>query len=464
MTYIKIKDKTMKKIAYICILALTLASCATMQQKDTDNFEYYTLTNGIPLIVNKTDSSQIVSLQISVSGGSALINPEYSGLESALFDMMTMGSTSYSYDEIKQVRYETQGSIYSSSNQLGSILGLVSIDYYFDDLLPILIDGFLHPSFNEDEYTTLMTSLSQGLQYKMEDPNSFLSDLIVKTRYKGHPYETSSVATIESIENITIEAMKNHLESMHISDKISIVAVGNFDGKDLVNTLNKTLGRLQSSDFDVPEIPPASTGGEAIVVGLESAQGSGYIAYTVPAPLPGSNDEIAFRIAADIYGEVLFNLVREHYGATYSIGASYIYSKAPFGNVRVYKASDLENIVSYIEQAETLMADNKLISGKDDGGNFIYESIEDRLEGYKNTLINGQFYSSQTNAAISTQIISSMLMFDNPEHYKTFTERVRAVTTEDITRVFRTYWVNGEKQWFAVTGIGEENKFVIEDR
>ncbi len=452
----------MKKILLLAILSIFILSCASLPTKSKSSFEYYELANGIPLILNKNDSNQIVSLQISVKGGTSLLSSEYSGLEGSLFQMMTLGSKNFPYEEIQKTLYKTQGSIYASSNQLGSILGLVSIDYYFEELLSIFLDGFLNPSFESQEYTTLMTSISQSLQYRREDPNTLLTESITEERYKNHPYETSSNVTVDSLSNITIENMKAHLDEVHDASKIAIIAVGNFNGSDLVRKLNTTLGLIESEENIYPIIPPATIGGETKLIELESAQGSGYVAYTVPGPNPGTKDEIAVRIAADIFSEILFNLVREHYGATYSIGSSYTYSKAPYITTRAFKVSDLEHISSYINEAEKLMYSNNLISGKDDRtGEFIYDTIEDRLEGYKNTLINSQFYSSQTNASISNQIVSSLLMFENAETYLNFTERVRSVDSQDVKDAFSTYWIGGEKQWFVVTGIGEKQRFFV---
>ncbi len=453
----------MKNFILCILIIIVTASCSSIPENDASAFEYYELENGIPLIVNKTDSSQILTLQISVKGGPALLTPEYSGIESSLFEMMTLGSDAYPYSEIQKILYNTQGNIYTSSNQLGSTLSLVSIDYYFDELLPVFIDGFLHPLFTEQEYTTLMAGISQALQYKAEDPNTVLTESIIKARYENHPYEASSSVTKDSIKNITLENMKKHITEVHNAARLTVIAVGNIDGNKLVNELNATIGQLGKSATSSPNIPPAKMDGETIVKEIESADGSGYVAYTVPAPIPGSEDEIAFRIASDIYSETLFNVVREHYGATYSIGASYTYSRAPFGTVRAYKVSNLENIVTYITEAEKLIAKNSLISGRDERGNFIYDTIEERLEGYKNTLINSQYYSSQTNAAVASQISSSILLFNDAQAHLDFTQRVRNVTSQDVLDVFNTYWVEGEKQWFAVTGVGEESRFLIND-
>ncbi len=457
------KNKLIKR-AFILLLFFifisTIISCATLFKKNGANtFEYYTLTNGIPLIVYQNNTSNVSSLQIVVEGGSALLEPEYSGLENSVFEMLSSGSKHYSAEYIKQILYDTQGSMFSSSNEIASVLGLVSIDYYFDSLLPILIDSFLNPIFTASEFETHMRILSQELQYSLNDPNAFLNKTVLEERYSNHPFETRPNVTQESLKNITVVKMKEHLIKIHNASKITIVAVGDLDGEKLVSVLNKEIGQLEKKEYNPIKIPPASTGGQAIIKELEGAQDSGYVTYTVPAPKPGGNDEIAMRLASDIYSEILFNVVREQYGATYSIASSYSNSLAPYVTVKAYKVSDLENLSTYILEAESLMKRNTIISGKNTHTNeFEYTTIEERLEGYKNSLINTQFNTSQTNAGISAMIINSLLMYDDPEYYLNFTARVQQTSAQDVKNAFNTYFLS-EKQWFAITGIGQQEEF-----
>ncbi len=454
--------KKYTKILLATIVAFTLFSCASVPTSTSEKkeFEHYTLDNGIPVILNKTDSSQIVTLEIAVLGGTTVMSPEFAGLEEALFNMMTMGSNLYSYDYIKQEQYSKLSGLVANAYKNGSSVGLTTIDYYFDDLLPILIDGFLNPSFGEQEYQTIMTVTMQQLQQSSQDPMSLLNETMSNTLYKDHPYQTNASATVDSYQNITIENMKNHLASIHNAKRIAIIAVGNFDGEELVAKLNPTLGQLPSDDFTMPEIPAISPDGEPIVQGLAAAQGTGYITCTMPSPMIGSSEEMANTIAANMFSEVLFNVVRENYGSLYSVMAQYTNSKAPFNLILGYMVSDPQNIASYIEEAKQVMASGNLISGRDaTTGEFLYSTIDERLEGHKNKLLNSNFYGSQTNSDIASSMVSSLFMYNDAAEYTAFTQKVREVTAEDVQNVFNTYWMSDKMQWFAITGQGEEELF-----
>ena len=450
------------KIVFLLAIASTIFSCTSMPEKTNakKEFEHYTLDNGIPVILNKTDSSKVVTLEIAVLGGVTVVEPEFSGIEESLFNMMTMGSESYTYDYIKQEQYSKLSALTANVYRNGSSVGLTTIDYYFDELFPMLVDGFLNPSFGEQEYQTVMTVIMQGLQQSAQDPMTLLNETISKTLYKDHPYQTFSTATMESVQNITIENMKNHLANMHNAKRIAIIAVGNFDGEELVAKLNPTLGQLSGDDFSMPSIPAISPNGEPIVQGISAAQGSGFITCAMPAPMTGSDEEMANTLVANMFSEILFNVVRENHGSVYSIAAQYANSNAPFNLILGYMVSDPQNIVAHIEEAKQIMASGKLISGRDPiTGEFIYTSIDERLESYKNKLLNANFYEAQTNNGIASNMVSSLFKYNDAAEYTDFTRKVREVEAEDIQNVFNTYWMSNESQWFAITGTGEEDLF-----
>lgn len=444
------------------VALLTLFSCAsTPNAKNTEKqFEYYELENGIPVIINNTDSSQVVTLDIVVKGGKALLTPEFSGLEEMLFNMMTVGSKKYTYNDIKQIQYLTSTGFTAEAMNNGSCVGITTLDYYFDQAFDMLIDGFLNPTFDPEGYQVLQTVMIQQLQQTMQDPMSILLNTMYDSVYEGHPYEAQSTVTVDSFQNMTVENMQKLLPQVYNANRIAIVAVGNLDGKALVEKLNSTIGTIEGNEFIMPEIPEISPSGEAVISGSPAAQGTGFVTCALKGPAAGSKDEMANRLAANMFSEILFNIVRENYGAVYSINAQYTGSKAAFNYILGYMVSDLENFTTYIDEAEKIMSQGNLISGRNaTTGEFEFSPIEDRLEGYKNTYLNSKFYGEQTNSAIASSMARSLLNFDDAEEYLHFTQKVRSVTAEEIVAVFNTYWTTENIQWFAVTGQGEEQNF-----
>ena len=420
-------------------------------RKDVREFR---LSNGIPLYVRKNTANRKLSLSVIVKGGTSYLSPETSGLEKALFDMMTRGSEKYTYDELRALAYETGFSILPQVSREGAVLSMSCIDYYFDKVLPVFADAFLHPSYNPQQYKNLMTDYAQEMQRLESDPESMLAYRMTRTIFKDHPYATSSSVKPESIGNITVEAMRFLHERDTDARRIMIVAVGNYDEKKLLKKLDAAFGSIPTRSYDLrsPDVPPLTVSGEPIVIGSKAASGTGYLEKAMSGPSLFDDDMLAASLAASMYSQVLFNVVREKYGACYSPSASVIPMRAGLANVFIFKASDLANVVRYEKEAQAIFASGKVIDGKNDDGTYIFSSVADRLRGYKNQYVNSFYASSVTNAGVASRLTYSLLMFGDPYAYDEKIAELFSVSADDVLRAFRKYWVAGGGRWFCVVG------------
>jgi len=445
--------KTVAATAFVFFISQTLYAQNSLLTKKK-------LANNIPVYIMQNGSNRMYAVYIVVQGGTSLLSPDKSGLEYALFSMMTVGSEKYPYDELKSIEYKTKSTVSRASLNEGSILELNCIDYYFDTMLPVLADGFLHPSFDQEQYENLMKNFRQNIQEMNTEPGSILMYNVEKTLYKNHPYETMTTVTEDSIDAITIDNMKKLHDTLLDANRISIVAVGKFNEKSLLNKLNKTLGKIPSSGkpFVPATVEPIVVGGKPQVYTSPSAAGTGFVLQTFSSPSIESDDYVPSCIAANMYSELLYGIVREQYGACYTPSSSVVSSKAPFGMVLLYQVSDLEHCASYVAQAQSLMQQGKIISGKSFDGSFMYADIGERLEGYVNSYLNSKYQGMQTNRGVAAKIAGSILQFNEPEKYLSLMKQARTVTADDIVRVFTKYWCSQGSQWFAVVGPADKEK------
>ncbi|MCI1208996.1 MAG: insulinase family protein [Treponema sp.] len=455
----------------ICICAAAallfiLSGCVSTEGKGENSFspdvklENYTLNNGIPVYIKKNTANRLYALDIVVTGGSNMLSPEKSGLESSLFTMMTKGSDRYPYAEIQKIEYETNIGLSSYSLNEGSLLGISCIDYYFDRTLPLLVDAFMHPAYEDQQYQLLLQSARQSIQQRKNDPSSILYETAVKQIFKNHPYETRVNVTEDSLGNITVSDMKALHKTLMDAKRISIIAVGNIDGKALVEKLNKTIGTIPALEesFIPVSVPLQKISGDPVVVSHPSAEGTGYIARVLALPAIDSADFIPCCIASDIYSEILFNIVREKHGACYTPGSSVYATMSPTAFEYISKASDLQNITKYMAESRDLMVQGTLIAGKNKDGSYKFVPIDDKLEGYKNSFLNSQYASVQTNEGVASRMAVSLIRLGNTEQLDKISAKAEQVTAADIERVFKKYWVNNTSRWFAVVGPGDEQK------
>jgi zinc protease len=429
-------------------------------QTESGTVTEYTLTNGIPVYVDHSSANQIDALYIAVKGGTAHLTPDTSGLENALFTMMARSSAKYDFAARQKLLFDKRASINVLSIREGTALYLSCIDYYFDDMLPALVDGFMNPSFEQKVYDNTMTEYNQNIQSMMNNPESLLQYKASQIIYKDHPYLTSSGVTPDSINNITIDNMKKLLPQILDASSLFVVAAGPLDGNKLIELLNKTIGMIPASGKvpDVQNIQPVALSGEPVVLTHSSAAGTGFIARVFASPVVTSDDFMPAAITADIYSSILYNVVREKHGACYTPYSDIDASMAPVGMEMLYRASNLTGFVPYMDEARTLMVQGKLIDYVNPDGSYSYTTIEDRLEGYKNSFINRTYSSQETTAGVAGRLCRSMLRYGDVTASERLTAKVKDVTAGDVARVFKKYWVDGSSRWFAVVGPDDEKK------
>ena len=152
--------------------------------------------------MNTDVPNQVNAVYIVVEERTEHPGPEYSGLESSLFEMMTYGTKKYRYEIIQALGYKYQSSIGHYSLYSGSVFTLNCINYYMDEILPVYLDCFINPSFDEKQFALLKQHLLQSITSSKNSPDSILFDTIRKQVYKDSPLLTSTSVKEESFDNM----------------------------------------------------------------------------------------------------------------------------------------------------------------------------------------------------------------------------------------------------------------------
>lgn len=413
------------------------------------------LKNGIPVYYKKQNSSRINSVAIAVRGGISHLTPQTSGLEDSLFTVMSACSEKYDYAYHKTFEFETGSALTASALRDGTVLSLTAIDKYLHDALPVLTDGFLNPSYEDVVMTTIDNSLKQKVQSMLNDPQSILGYEAGNSFYKNHPYQTKTSVRPESLESITVQNMKKLHKEILKSENIFVVIVGNESPKKIIAELNKTLGTLEPSGekpYEPSEVPPVKISGEPVILTHPAAQGTGYVSRFFAGPSVTSPDFAAAELASSMYSTVMFNVVREHYGVCYTPGSFNGSGRASVCEEYLFKLSNPEIFVKAMDEARSYMADGRLIESLDSNGEYVFASIKDRLQSYKNKYINSTYASASTTGSVASNIAGNLISFNDLAFDRKLDERIMAVTEQDILEVFKRYWIEEESQWWIMAG------------
>ena len=206
------------------------------------------LDNGLKVIIVENHKLPKVSFQLFIDNPPMMENDKV-GISDFLGDMLGSGTADYSKSEFD----ETVDFIGASFFPNGNGFFASSLTKHSDKLLTLLKSVINSPSFPESEFERIKNQYLSGLSANKSDPNSMASNAGNVINYgKNHPY--GEIMTEASVNNITIEDIKNHYNTSFKPNNAYLVIVG-----DVTEDKAKTLANTYFGDWKATQYPIKAT-------------------------------------------------------------------------------------------------------------------------------------------------------------------------------------------------------------
>ena len=431
------------------------AALSDFARENLKSFTTFTLSNGIPVIVKRNDANRIQHLSLVLAGGSLLQTPESAGIESLALSTMARGSATYRYEAIQDLLDETSSAISAGAAFEASSYSLNTLDKYFARLLPVWADTLVNPAFTDKDFDQVLSDAKLALQAKEQNPWA-KAGLVMNTElFKGHPYAATPEGTKNSLAAAKLAAVRNWYASSFSANRIFVVAVGNFDPAALRKDLDATIGRIPNRNIALPgKAPPVPVPQTNKLIKQEYPQskGIGYLRGDFAAPSPEGSDFMATNVAMKMLSDLLFNVVRDKYGATYTPGSYIRAFNANYGSLTIFKTKVASEVKAYIDEAIASLAAGYCMSVDPTAseGAEPRMPIADALPIYKALFLSEYYEKQQTNAAVAGQIAGSVLASSDYRNYLLDTDRVRAVTPQAVSAALKKYVLDGKFTWVVL--------------
>ena len=229
--------------------------------------EEYILENNLKLIYNHTES-ELSSICISVDAGAGVESEKY-GIAHVTEHMVYKGTLNRSEKKIN----EDLTNIFGFNNAMTNYPYVI---YYGtllkDDLkkgVELLSDIVINPSFQEEGFKEEMSVIKEELKEWDEELEQYCEDKLFLNSFKNRRIKYPIIGTEESLDNITLEDIKEFYFKYYFPGNISIVvisALGFNEVKDIVSEYfgkwsslyNKKEYRnkinLKSIDYEAPKL------------------------------------------------------------------------------------------------------------------------------------------------------------------------------------------------------------------
>jgi zinc protease len=451
------KDKTMKRFFFLLLPALFLTLLASAQLDRSvrpqpgpapliqlGDFETFTLGNGLKVIVVENRKVPVLSFQLTLDVD-PVMEGDAKGYVSLAGSLLRDGTTNRSKEEID----EAIDFIGASLNTYSTGIYASSLTKHKETLLDLMADVLLNPSFPESELQRSITQNISGLATVRTDPAAMVRNVSTALVYgPEHPY--GEITTEESLNNVTLDMIKQYYNTYFRPNVAYMVIVGDTDAKEARKLMEKYFGKWKQGlvpkhTYETPQAPESNR--VAFVDRLGAIQSN--LSLTYPAELPpGHEDAIKVSVMNNILGGGVFSgrlmqNLREDKGYTYGARSNLSTDRLVS---RFSAGAEIRNSVTDSTVVEIFYEMDRLRNEPVD---------EETLQLIKNYM-TGSFARSLESPRTMANFALNISRYNLPEdYYVTYLEKLNQVTVADVQQVAQKY-LKPEQAYIVVAGNKDE--------
>ena len=389
------------------------------------------LDNGIRLIVKENPSLPLVTIQVSFLGGVRFEEEFQNGINSFLAVMVTKGTRNQSSLEIAKKVERMAGSLngFSGYNSFG--LTFTFLSQHFEEAFHLLTEVIRQPSFDREEMEKRRRLVLASIQQQEDELGRLVFKLFRKTLYEKHPYRMDPLGTLDSVQKITQNDLKEFYQRVALPENMVFTVVGDVNQNQVLLAVKKGFGDLKKESLSTPSIlqePPLQTKRRAEIVKTKEQAHFvlGFLGISYHHPDRYALTVLEAAIAGQ--GGRLFSELRDKQSLAYALSFMAQPNLDP-GFIGVYMGTHPNKLETAIEAVLT-----ELKKVKEKG------LTEEEVERAKKYLIGNFEIGLQTNGAQANQMSLDELYGLGFDQYQTYPQEIQKVTREDVNRVAQKYF------------------------
>lgn len=446
----------MKKIILSLVIALTTVSlyaqidrtrmpeagpAPTINLEEPTRFE---LKNGLTVMVVENHKLPRVSIQLSIDNPPSL-EGEKAGVSSLAAGLLGNGSTNISKDAFnEEVDFLGASLNFGASSAFAS-----SLSKYFPRILELMADAAINPNFTEEEFQKEKEKLLTGLKSQEKDVSAMAGRVQSAIAYgKEHPY--GEFATEETVNKVSLEDAKKFYQTYFNPNNAYLVIIGDVDTKAVKKLVKKHFNSWEKGAQVLTnwKNPVASNEATINFIDMPNAVQSEVSVQNVVNLQMKDPDYLPTLMANRILGgggsARLFQNLREDKAYTYGSYSSIGNSKYVPSRFRAY--ASVRNAVTDSAAVQILEEIQKITS----------EPVTQKeLDAAKATYVGNFVMALERPSTIANYALNVETEGLPKDFYKTYLERINAITVADVQQAARKYF-STENTQVVVTGKGKE--------
>jgi len=405
------------------------------------------LANGLTLLVVEDHRLPLVSYRLAFRSGDANDPVEFPGLTDMMASLLNEGTETRTSRQIAEEVDRLGATLYAAAGSDSTTVAASALTMFSIDVLELMADITLHPSFPENEVELSKQNTKESLKQQRAQPSFLANEMLSRVMFGDHPYSVIA-PTPESIDATSRERLIEFHRTMFVPNNAFLIVVGDVQRDAMVEKIDRLFGGWQRRAIEQPEFP-APPSRKSRVGYLVDRPGSAQsnIVIANPAITRTSPDYFPMAVMHTVLGATassrLFMNLREAKGYTY--GA--------YSNL---DARRLAGTFRATAEVRTPVTGDSLRE-------FFYELERIRSEAVSKTEINdaksyltGAFpLRLETQEGLTDQLTQIKMLGLPDDYLQTYRDRVQSVTIEQVKQVAEKY-IKPDEAAVVIVGDGAE--------
>ena len=264
------------------------------------NFQHQQLENGLNVIAECNDQAYSTSMAYFVRTGSRDETEEIAGVSHFLEHMVFKGTPRRSAADVNRELDELGSHSNAFTSEEQTVYYATVLPEYQRDVLDLLSD-IMRPSLRQEDFNTEKQVIIEEILKYEDQPPFGAHEKCMEAYFGDHPLAKSVLGTVDSVGGLTPDRMRDYFRQRYSPGNITLVACGNVDFPQLVESAKAHCGEWEFFEAD-RETPPVAPNTGSKTIQKESATQ----AYTVQISSgPSAKDPLRFaaRLLSYILGD-----------------------------------------------------------------------------------------------------------------------------------------------------------------
>lgn len=390
------------------------------------------LKNGMKVMGSKTTESPIITIVVSLEGGSLALTPEQLkkfGLPELTASMMNEGTKNFTTEQISAELEKLGSSISFNSSRLATSINISCLKKNLAPTMKLVEEKLLNPGFRPEDFKLAKKQYKESIKDQKTNAQSLANKAFAQSLY-GSSSILGMEATVKTVDAIELQDCKDYYNKCYSAKGGNIVIVGDITEAEIMPQL-EFFNKMNNQEVKLlPITEPVTKSEQQFFIQDKTAAPSSIIMMGYPAmKYDATGEYFKAQIANYAFGGAFnsrLNLnLREEKGYTYGI-------RSGFNSNKYYGTFAINSAVKRPATVLSLMEITKELN------NYVTNGITDEeLNFTRNSMLNVEALKYEAPFQ-KANFLSNIAKYNLPKDYVAQQNQIlKSITKDEINAIIK---------------------------